>query len=394
MRRHDGRYYCIYSGGSYLGEGYHVAWASAPHPLGPWTEPAADRSRLLATVPGRVRGPGHNSVVTTHGRCRHAGLPRLERRRHPAADVYRPAALERRRPSYPWPELDRAASSRLGDPLLTQAPALTGTDTNQLAAEHAATIYRDGIVGLPGCFSIEWADQLHADFESVFADARKQTKGLIGRGPNRYYFAVHPERIRGFVDLVAHPAVAQLCAEMLGPDYLIIELGFDVPLPGATTQPWHRDFATPPETKQGVLTSLAFNLTTVDVTPDLAPFEIAPGTHFDDGSAFEHGMFPRTGGLRALRRPGQPALPSTRRRVGSYGPDAAPRDRAPWGPRPPGAHPRRGDRRHRPGRHRGPRPGGDPDLPRGPARRRARRTSAAPSWMSSSRSSSATTSRD
>ena len=67
VRRHDDRYYCIYSGGSYLGEGYHVAWASAPHPLGPWTEPSADHSRLLATVPGRVRGPGHNSVVTTYG---------------------------------------------------------------------------------------------------------------------------------------------------------------------------------------------------------------------------------------------------------------------------------------------------------------------------------------
>jgi Phytanoyl-CoA dioxygenase (PhyH) len=161
-----------------------------------------------------------------------------------------------------------------------------------LAADQRAAIYRDGVVGLPGLFPPDWADLLHADFESVFAEARLQPKGLIGRGPNRYYFAVHPERVRGFVDLVSHPAVAGLCAEMLGPDYLIIELGFDVPLPGAKTQPWHRDFATPPETEQGVLTSLAFNLTTVDVTPELAPFEIAPGTHFDDGSAFEHGMFP------------------------------------------------------------------------------------------------------
>lgn len=161
------------------------------------------------------------------------------------------------------------------------------------AAEQRAAIYADGIVGLPGCFSAEWTDDLHADFESAFAEARTHPKGLIGRGPHRYYFAVHPERVRGFVDLVSTPAVTQLCVEMLGPDYLIVELGFDVPLPGATTQPWHRDFATPPETEQGVLTSLAFNLTTVDVTPELAPFEVAPGTHFDDGSAFDHGMFPR-----------------------------------------------------------------------------------------------------
>ena len=155
-------------------------------------------------------------------------------------------------------------------------------------------LYRDGIVGLPGCFPPAWADELHADFGAAFALARSHPKGAVGRGPQRYYFAVHPEQIRGFADLVAHPAVAGLCAELLGPDYLVIELGFDVPLPGAKNQPWHRDFATPPETaRDRRLTSLAFNITTVDVTPDLAPFEIAPGTQFDDGSAFEHGMFPR-----------------------------------------------------------------------------------------------------
>ena len=157
----------------------------------------------------------------------------------------------------------------------------------------ASDLYRDGIIGLPGCFTPDWADVLREDFEAAFADARSHPKGTISRGPQRFYFAVHPERIRGFVDLVSHPAITGLCAEVLGPDYLIIELGFDVPLAGAKDQPWHRDFRTPPETaRTGRLTSLAFNITTVDVTPDLAPFEIAPGTHLDDGATFDHGMFP------------------------------------------------------------------------------------------------------
>jgi hypothetical protein len=159
-----------------------------------------------------------------------------------------------------------------------------------------AAIYRDGIVGLPGLFPPAWADTLHEDFEAAFAFARSYPRGTVDRGPQRYYFAVHPERIRGFVDLVSHPVITGLCTHFLGPDYIILELGFDVPLPGAKDQPWHRDFPTPPETLgTGRLTSLAFNITTVDVTPDLAPFEIAPGTHFDDGEAFEHGMFPRHG---------------------------------------------------------------------------------------------------
>jgi ectoine hydroxylase-related dioxygenase (phytanoyl-CoA dioxygenase family) len=58
-------------------------------------------------------------------------------------------------------------------------------------------------------------------------------------------------------------------------------------------QPWHRDFAMPPETRtHRRLSSLAINVTTVDTTADMGPFEIAPGTQFDDDAGFEHGMFP------------------------------------------------------------------------------------------------------
>lgn len=67
VRRHEDTYYCIYSGGDWETENYAVSWASAPSPLGPWTEPLPGTARLLSTVPGFVRGPGHNSVVTTFG---------------------------------------------------------------------------------------------------------------------------------------------------------------------------------------------------------------------------------------------------------------------------------------------------------------------------------------
>jgi hypothetical protein len=40
------------------------------------------------------------------------------------------------------------------------------------------------------------------------------------------------------------------------------------------------------------ITSLAFNLTGVDVTLEMGPFEIAPGTQWDDGRAWKHEMFP------------------------------------------------------------------------------------------------------
>ncbi len=40
------------------------------------------------------------------------------------------------------------------------------------------------------------------------------------------------------------------------------------------------------------LTSLAFNLTGVDVTEDMGPFEILPGSQYDDGRTWKHEMFP------------------------------------------------------------------------------------------------------
>jgi hypothetical protein len=80
---------------------------------------------------------------------------------------------------------------------------------------------------------------------------------------------------------------------VLGPAYEIVEIGFDVPFQGAKFQPWHRDFPSPPETyEQRRITSLAFNLSGVDVTEDMGPFEIAPGTQYDDGRAWQHQMFP------------------------------------------------------------------------------------------------------
>jgi ectoine hydroxylase-related dioxygenase (phytanoyl-CoA dioxygenase family) len=117
--------------------------------------------------------------------------------------------------------------------------------------------------------------------------------GAVGRGPKRYYVEIHPEEIRGFVDLATHPWVVAVCTAVLGADYKIVEIGFDVPNPGAVDQPWHRDFPAPPETVIGRrLNSLAFNLTTVDVAPDMGPFEIAPGTQWDLPEGFEHEMFP------------------------------------------------------------------------------------------------------
>lgn len=155
------------------------------------------------------------------------------------------------------------------------------------------SLYGDGILGLKGAFDRDWVARLGEDLGIAYRDALKRPGGAVGRGPKRHYVEIHPEAIRGFVDLVSHPWVVAVCGAVLGPDYKVVEIGFDVPNPGAVDQPWHRDFPAPDETLTGRrLNSLAFNLTTVDVFEDMGPFEVAPGTQWDDPSAFEHGMFP------------------------------------------------------------------------------------------------------
>lgn len=61
--RRDGRYWCLYSGGNWQRESYGVAAASAPHPLGPWTEEPGELPTVVRTTPPAI-GPGHASVVT------------------------------------------------------------------------------------------------------------------------------------------------------------------------------------------------------------------------------------------------------------------------------------------------------------------------------------------
>jgi hypothetical protein len=174
------------------------------------------------------------------------------------------------------------------------ATMLAAPDTTQYdEATIMGGLYGDGIIGLKGAFAREWVAALREDIDRLFAAALDRPGALVGRGPKRYYAEIHPEDIRGFVELASHPWVVAVCRAILGPDYRVVEIGYDVPLPGAMNQPWHRDFPSPDETLVGRrLNSLAFNLTTVDVSEDMGPFEIAPGTQWDEADEFEHGMFP------------------------------------------------------------------------------------------------------
>ena len=109
------------------------------------------------------------------------------------------------------------------------------------------TLQRDGIVAHKRAFSREFIERMREDMMTAFWEAIQRPGGTVGRGPRRWYVEVHPQAISGFTELVAHPWFVGMCERVLGPEYKVVEIGFDTPFQGAKVQPWHRDFPSPPE---------------------------------------------------------------------------------------------------------------------------------------------------
>lgn len=170
---------------------------------------------------------------------------------------------------------------------------MTSLDPTYEPADIMGVLYGDGLIALKGAFPRDWVERMREDIELLFEEARQVPGGAVPRGPERWYVEVAPERVRGFVDIATHPWFVAVCEAVLGPDYRIVEVGFDIPFPDAADQPWHRDFFVPEATTKGRrLNSLAFNLTAVDTRLEHGAFEIAPGTQWDQFEGCPKGMFP------------------------------------------------------------------------------------------------------
>ncbi len=64
VRKRNGQYYCLFSGAWWESDRYGVDFAIAEHVTGPYDGDAPDGPRVLRTIPGKLIGPGHNSIVT------------------------------------------------------------------------------------------------------------------------------------------------------------------------------------------------------------------------------------------------------------------------------------------------------------------------------------------
>ncbi len=64
VRKHGDLYYCFYSGGRWETENYGVDYGVADSVMGPYSDAGNETgARVLRSLPDRVLGPGHNSIV-------------------------------------------------------------------------------------------------------------------------------------------------------------------------------------------------------------------------------------------------------------------------------------------------------------------------------------------
>ena len=62
----------------------------------------------------------------------------------------------------------------------------------QNVEELKRALYHNGIVGLPGCFTPAWADQLNDDFLAAFTAAQSYAGGTIGADHSGTTSLSHP----------------------------------------------------------------------------------------------------------------------------------------------------------------------------------------------------------
>jgi hypothetical protein len=75
-----------------------------------------------------------------------------------------------------------SAAARIAEPM--PAPAVRGVARDDIARDHD-TLYRDGIVGLKGAFSREWAEAMREDMTTAFWEAIQRPGGADRPGARR-----------------------------------------------------------------------------------------------------------------------------------------------------------------------------------------------------------------
>lgn len=155
-------------------------------------------------------------------------------------------------------------------------PTFTATDLDQLAEE----LNRDGICVIRGLFDRKLVEEWAQAFDSLFRERQNRPGGLAPREQARYYLTLPWVTPFANTDVFANPVILGVLSRVFPQEYVMVQLGVDVPLQGSNYQEIHRDYR--PLFSDQVVTplyALAVNFPLVEVTAENGPFQMARGTH-------------------------------------------------------------------------------------------------------------------
>jgi ectoine hydroxylase-related dioxygenase (phytanoyl-CoA dioxygenase family) len=143
-----------------------------------------------------------------------------------------------------------------------------------------AELNRDGICVLRGAVDsalvAEWRDA----FDRLFAERQARAGGLAPREQARFYLTLPWTAPFSDERVFANAGVLGVLDRLFPQEYVMVQLGADVPVQGSDYQEIHRDFR--PLFSHEIVTPLyavAVNMPLVEVTEENGPFQHARGTH-------------------------------------------------------------------------------------------------------------------
>ncbi|OUL24701.1 phytanoyl-CoA dioxygenase [Nostoc sp. RF31YmG] len=163
----------------------------------------------------------------------------------------------------------------------------TATDLDRLVEE----LNRDGICVIRNLFDRNLIGEWAQAFDKLFRDRQNQPGGLAPREIARYYLTLPWVSPFANTEVFANPVIMGILERVFYQEYVMVQLGVDVPFQGSDYQETHRDYR--PLFSDNIVTplyALAVNFPLVEVTSENGPFQMARGTH----------VIPREEGLRKV----------------------------------------------------------------------------------------------
>ncbi|MDH3666494.1 MAG: phytanoyl-CoA dioxygenase family protein [Paracoccaceae bacterium] len=172
-----------------------------------------------------------------------------------------------------------------------------------LSQDQIDQFWRDGVLTIENAVTPEQLAALRRDFDGWVEQSKAHDAPYGEAIDGRPRFDIQPghcaeapalrrvqaptEVSRAYYEAMADSRMADMVADLIGPDVKLHHTKINSKLPGSATEvKWHQDFPFTPHSNSDVITAL---LMIDEVTPENGPLEVEPGSHKGPLHSLWHG---------------------------------------------------------------------------------------------------------